>query len=229
MGDGDEATEAVDMRMQILSAAARMLCEAGYAGTTMRLIAEACGIKAASLYHHFPSKDDLVLEVLNEGICQVDAAVRAALSACPDGAPFRTRFLTAVRTHLHSFLEHGEFTAANLRTFKQTPAEVQARNTVLRGQYEALWRALIEEGTSSGLLRADADARTMRLFLLGGMNAAVEWYRPGGLTIDELAEQYTALFIDGAAADPAGSARPAASHGGKRRGATAPVRSGRAR
>lgn len=193
-----EPRGAGDIRAHILGAAARMLCESGYAGTTMRLIAQACGIKAASLYHHFPSKDDLVLEVLNEGIRQVDSAVRTALSDLGDGESFRVRFVTAVRTHLQSFLGHGQFTAANLRTFKQAPVEVQARNTVLRSNYESLWRGLLEEGMASEQLRADLDPRVMRLFLLGGMNITVEWYQPGGLSLDKLAEQYANLFIEGA-------------------------------
>ncbi len=198
---------ATDMRSQILNVAARMLCEAGFAGTTTRLIARECGIKAASLYHHFPSKDELVLEVLNEGIRQVDSAVRQALSAVGSGEPFRIRFLAAVRAHLQSFLGHSQFTAANLRTFKQAPADVQARNTILRSDYELLWRRLLDEGMVGGQLRADLDPRVMRLFLLGGMNIAVEWYQPGGLPIDDLAEQYVNLFIEGASASSRSNAR----------------------
>lgn len=201
MGEaGAELRGSGDMRAQVLNCAAQMLCESGYAGTTMRLIAKACGIKAASLYYHFPSKDDLVLEVLNEGIRQVDSAVRGALAALGDERPFRLRFVTAVRTHLQSFLGHGRFTGANLRTFKQTPIEVQARNMVLRGKYESLWRGLLEEGMATGQLRTDLDPSVMRLFLLGGMNTTVEWYQPGGLPLDELAEQYANLFIEGAGA-----------------------------
>lgn len=221
-GPGEPASG--DMRAQILGVAARMLSETGYAGTTMRLIAEATGIKAASLYYHFPSKDDLVLEVFNEGIREVDSAVRGALAALGSDAPFRARFVTAVRTHLESFLGHGQFTAANLRSFKQAPAEVQERNIVLRSHYESLWRQLLQEGTDSGALRADYDMRVMRLFLLGGMNIAVEWYRPGGLPIAALAEQFANLFIDGAGsregvqcAVPKAMARPRASGSSSKR------------
>lgn len=49
----------------ILSAAALLFRAKGYHGTSMNDVAEKCRIQKASLYHHFASKEDLALAVMN--------------------------------------------------------------------------------------------------------------------------------------------------------------------
>jgi len=48
---------------KILAAATRIAQAHGYGGLNLRVLAEEVGIKAASLYHHFPSKADLAAAV----------------------------------------------------------------------------------------------------------------------------------------------------------------------
>jgi len=199
-------------RTLILETAARMLCTIGVAGTTMRLIADASGIKAGSVYYHFQSKDDIVLEVLNEGILRVEAAVREALEQARPEATFVTRFGAAVRAHMVCFLESGDFTAANLRIFKQVPRSIQQKHLVLRRRYERLWQALLLDGVASGAVRRDIDPRIMKLFLLGSVNWAVEWYRPNGLSATVLADLFVELFLNGALARADGILTAASRH-----------------
>lgn len=51
-------------REQILDAAAQLFSEQGYAATSTRMIAEAVGVKQASLYYHFASKQDILANLL---------------------------------------------------------------------------------------------------------------------------------------------------------------------
>ncbi|MEM9146936.1 MAG: TetR/AcrR family transcriptional regulator [Pseudomonadota bacterium] len=44
---------------EILDAAERLVRRAGYAAVSTRAVAEAVGIRAASLHHHYPTKSDL--------------------------------------------------------------------------------------------------------------------------------------------------------------------------
>ncbi len=48
---------------EILAAAARLFAELGYENTSFTAIANAVGMQRASLYHHFPNKDALLLEI----------------------------------------------------------------------------------------------------------------------------------------------------------------------
>ena len=53
-----------DSRTQILAAAIPLFAQHGYSGVSMRDIARASGIQAASLYHHFPDKQSLYLDAM---------------------------------------------------------------------------------------------------------------------------------------------------------------------
>jgi AcrR family transcriptional regulator len=55
-------------REQILEVAARLFTSKGYAATSTREIAEAVGIRQASLYYHFAGKGEIVTEVLAQTI-----------------------------------------------------------------------------------------------------------------------------------------------------------------
>ena len=51
-------------KTEILEIAIPLFADGGYAGVSMRQLAQAVGIKAASLYHHFPDKQTLYIEAL---------------------------------------------------------------------------------------------------------------------------------------------------------------------
>lgn len=55
-------------REQILDVAARLFVRHGFAATSTRDIADAVGIRQASLYYHFSGKDDILAELLNRSV-----------------------------------------------------------------------------------------------------------------------------------------------------------------
>ncbi|GIM97352.1 TetR/AcrR family transcriptional regulator [Paractinoplanes toevensis] len=60
-------------REEILDAAAELFAQRGYAATSTRLIAERVGIRQASLYYHFATKEQILAELL-------EATVRPSLT-----------------------------------------------------------------------------------------------------------------------------------------------------
>jgi AcrR family transcriptional regulator len=58
--------EARDTRRLILDAALDLFSEGGFAGTSMRQIARAVGVRESALYHHFPSKAAIFEALLQE-------------------------------------------------------------------------------------------------------------------------------------------------------------------
>jgi AcrR family transcriptional regulator len=55
-------------RDEILDAAGELFTTLGYAGTSTRTIAEAVGIRQASLYHYFKTKDDILCALLSQTV-----------------------------------------------------------------------------------------------------------------------------------------------------------------
>src|SRR5690606_3245917 len=55
-------------RAEILDAAAELFTSRGFAATSTRLIAEAVGIRQASLYNHFTTKNDILVALLEDTI-----------------------------------------------------------------------------------------------------------------------------------------------------------------
>jgi AcrR family transcriptional regulator len=75
-------------REEILDAAAELFTTIGYAGTSTRRIADAVGMRQASLYHHFATKDD-ILDALLAGT--VDEALRFAGELLAQPGPATSR------------------------------------------------------------------------------------------------------------------------------------------
>ena len=55
----------------LVEAATACFADRGYAGTTLRHVAELVGIRIPSLYNHFPNKESLYQAVLERGISPI--------------------------------------------------------------------------------------------------------------------------------------------------------------
>ena len=181
-------------RRLILDTAARLLRSGGYHQTTLREIAEAVGIRKASLYHHFASKEEIVEAVVNDGVSFVQDAVVAALAATEGAAP-RQRLVAAITAHLMALHGQRDYTTASFRvfTFGATPVPESVR--AARRAYEDVWRALIAELQAAGALPQERSPDLMRYLILGAMNGSIDWFRPGRFAIVDVAHEFSALIL----------------------------------
>lgn len=180
-------------RRLILDTAARLLRQGGYHQTTLREIAAAVGIRKASLYYHFASKEEIVEAVVNDGVRFVQEAVVAALQES-EGAEPRARLECAIHAHLTALHGHGDYTSASIKAFAFGAMSVPASVRRVRRAYEDVWRLLIAELQAADVIAAERSPEALRLFLLGALNGSTDWYRPGRFDIPELARQLAALI-----------------------------------
>lgn len=160
-------------RQVLIGEAARLFAEKGYKNTSMRDIAAAIGILPGSLYHHFPSKDDLFVAVYSFAVSQTLAVVGTAIAGHDD--PW-ARLEAACVAHLQNLLEKSRFAAVLTAhpSLDTLPQHEQA--IMLRDRYETIFKDLV----ANLPLPADIDRRIFRLGLLGSLNWAIHWYRPDG-------------------------------------------------
>jgi TetR/AcrR family transcriptional regulator, cholesterol catabolism regulator len=193
----DKATKADISRERVLAAAAKIFSERGYAGTTVRAVAKEVGLQAGSLYYHYRSKEELIEAVLDIGINGVSETVRNAIAALPPDAAGRKLIETAVLAHLKGVVAYEAYALSARRVLGQVPAHVRRKHVRLRDAYGEFWLHLLEAAQLSGDLRAKIDVRLARIFILGALNSAVDWYKPQGKALDDVAKQFSLLISDG--------------------------------
>jgi AcrR family transcriptional regulator len=182
---------------RVLDAAAKIFRDYGYAGTTMRAIAEEAELKAGSIYYHYRSKDELIAAVLDIAIESVTEGVKAALAELPETATGRQRVETAIRAHLVAIIQNGDYTLATRRVVGQVPEEIRARNRMQRNAYATIWQGIIADAHKAGEFRTTASLTLARLFILGALNWTVEWYKPEGRPIDDVVRDFASFVLDG--------------------------------
>lgn len=182
-------------RLRILNAAASTFRKSGYAATRLSDIAAAAGTQAGSLYYHFDSKEQLLDEVLGLGQAVVADAVPARVEAMGPEARYQDRLRTAIHAHLETIFRHAHYAAANIHLNDQVPPSIRRRHIRKHRRYAAYWQDLLAGAQAAGEIRKDVDVSMARLNLFGMMNWSIEWYRPGRLSIDEVADNmYRTLF-----------------------------------
>jgi len=184
-------------RKMILDVAAALFSSRGYNATPLREIAAAANMKAGSLYYHFDSKEALMLEILNIGIEGIAESVKHQIACLPEGAGFSQQLEAAMVGHLKAILESGDYASTNIRNYGQVPERVREESMPVRDRYEEIWRNILENGKQEGAIADHVNIGLLRLTLFGGMNWATEWYRPEGLTIEEIAAGQAQLFLQG--------------------------------
>lgn len=181
-------------RQEILETAAQIFSEKGFHAASMQDIAEAVQLQKASLYHHVSSKQEILLELLDQALDLVTERLTEVIGQ-PLPPPDKLRL--AIRTFLQILADHKPLSAVLLFEYRSLEPEYHSRHLPRRDRFEQIWRDLIQEGKEAGVFNSAHPALTARA-LLGVMNWTITWYHPeGALTIVEIADQFADLFLDG--------------------------------
>ncbi|WP_280184225.1 TetR/AcrR family transcriptional regulator [Nocardia cyriacigeorgica] len=138
-------------RAEILDAAAELFTSNGYGSTSTRGIADAVGIRQASLYHHFAAKDDILDALLAETIA-APLALAVQLRETDEPAPVRLYALAwsdvdqlcASRWNLGALYLLPELRGERFASFR-------LRRDELRTHYEQLAGEVVAEAGSAGV------------------------------------------------------------------------------
>ncbi len=156
----------------IIDAAARVFAERGYHGTSTQAIADVLGMRQASLYYYFPSKEAALEEVCARG---TDGFVEGAeLVMQMDVAPLeKLRLLIAA--HLAPIETMPDYVRVFINERRYLPDASRKRVGRKSRRIERCFEQVIQAGIDDGSLRPGTDARLAMLAVLGMCNAVINW------------------------------------------------------
>jgi AcrR family transcriptional regulator len=179
-------------RDALLRVCARLFRERGFDGTTIRDISSAAGMHSGSPFYHFANKQEMLLAVMEQGLTE---GLRRSEAVLAERLPPEEKFRRLVRSHLGTILEDGnDFIPVLLYDWRSLTPGNRRRVIALRDRYDALWQKMLDELAREKLI--SGDPQLARLFVLGAINWAAKWYRPGGrLSLDAVAAQAARLLL----------------------------------
>jgi len=189
---------------QIIEAAARVFAERGFHGATTQDIADVLGIKQASLYYYFSSKEAALELVCLRGVEGFFEAAKA-IAARPEGA--RKRLALLINSHLSPLVNRADFVKVFLNERQHLPTESRRRIGRWSRGLERIFEEVIKEGIANGEFRAALDPRTATLAILGMCNAVSSWQRNENVDVAQISAEFARLVIDGIGTRPAASRR----------------------
>jgi AcrR family transcriptional regulator len=176
---------------EVIDAAAKIFAQRGYHGASTQDIADLLGIRQASLYYYFDSKEAALEAVCRDGhqgyVERIRRIARSSESA--------SEKVAEVLFH-HAAPERRDFTLVFLRERRFLPLPARKRIRAFEVQYERAIERIIEQGIRSGEFRADLDARMTTLALLGLGNSAAVWYgKEPDVTPERMLRAYVDLLV----------------------------------
>lgn len=173
-----------------------MFAKRGYGATTVRQIAESADMLSGSLYHHFPSKEAMLLEVLDTFFAEIMDRQRATVERGNDP-------ITTLRGLLRDSLDViGRSPDAAIVVVGESRRLSRSEGFVWLSDRTAeasgLWGRVLRKGIEDGSMRRDLHPVLLSLMLQSAVWGMAQWYRPNGrYDTDAAAGRLVDVFVRG--------------------------------
>lgn len=186
--------EIVSRKVQIEGVATELFRKKGYAATSMRDLAQAVGMEAASIYSHIKNKESLL-----SSICfrLADAFMEAKKEMEQQSLPAPQLLQKAIEAHVRVITNNLDASAVFLHEWRHLSPEPLADFIALRKAYENYLVRIIQKGKEEGKFQFE-DEKIAVLSLLSGLNWIYDWYKPEGkLSPEQVAQNLSNLLLNG--------------------------------
>jgi AcrR family transcriptional regulator len=182
------------MKQTILDVSTDLFFRKGYFATSISEIAAGCGIQKASIYYHFPGKEDILFTLMESTMDDLTAYLLSNLDGLQE---VEARLRAAVRGHVSFHLKHQKETfiaSSELRGLTEDHYRVVVAK---RDAYERIIQDLIVEGSQQGIF-AQGDIKILSYAILTLCTAGASWFKPSGrLSVDAIAAIYEEFILSG--------------------------------
>jgi AcrR family transcriptional regulator len=163
-------------RLLIVEQAAHLFDDAGYGKTSMDDIARAVRIAKPTLYHYFPSKDEILVSIHEEFI---DLLIDRHRQREPLGLTAGASLFEHVADVLGLMETHHGHVRVFFEHHRELPAAKRGRIDSKREQYQRFVRDTVEAGMRTGEFR-QLDPTITTLAIFGMCNWAYQWFSVDG-------------------------------------------------
>jgi len=181
---------------EILAAAREVFLEKGFERTAISEVANRVGIVEGLVFTYFPTKRDLLHEVLRAMYEPLIADVGNGYARLK-GLRARLRFI--VWRHVRVYVETPGLARLVLHEVRTGPEYESSGLHALQVRYTQFVRLALEQAIKDGELKGDLDVEMVRSILYGGLEHLL-WpvlYGKHQVDVDEVADRYTDLMLHG--------------------------------
>lgn len=182
-------------REEIIGKAAQLFQEEGYRAISMRQLAENLNMKAASLYNHITSKQEILSEIVMEVAERFTRHCEEVVAAEELSATDKMRAI--VEMHVEITIEKTYFLACMNTDWIHLDPEMKRRYIDLRNTYEKDFRCILKQGIDRGEF-AEIDLDIGVFSLLSTLRTFYLWYAKNeNKSEDYLKEEMSKLLLNG--------------------------------
>ena len=189
---------------EIVAAAVELFSERGYHGTSVNDILKRTAISKGGFYHHFESKEQILVSIHDAFIDYELATTEHILNS---GEPATDQLKGLIRAHMESIASYQTYMTVFLQQVTELSDgafdEIRKKRRRYQDAFETVIKASVADGSFSPIL----DVKLQAQLLIGMLNGTVLWYRPGTWSIATITQNVTTMFFNGLLIDKAAVGR----------------------
>lgn len=181
-------------RQQAMDAAASIFARNGYRGASTRAIADALGIKVASLYFHIASKEDALAEICLHGMVRSLAYLDEAFQK-PDLARQIRHFFECQRDDL---VKNADYVIVSIRDRDELSEPAAQRVRALTARFRHTMDEMFKLAAERGELHPGLTPRHARFIMIGTLRGISEMHLSGlDLSTNDIMDKWIDTLIRG--------------------------------
>jgi AcrR family transcriptional regulator len=162
------------MKDTIRQVSINLFSKKGYFATSISDIAEAAGIQKSSIYYHYPSKQQILFDVLKQTMADLNEHLELCLKEVTGAAE---RMRAAIQCHVLFHIERQKEVIISDGELRGLTAINRKIIIQMRDEYDRKFQSLIKAGIDEGVF-VEADLKVISYIILTMCSAVSIWFRP---------------------------------------------------
>lgn len=184
---------------KIIHAATKVFAEKGFYNSKVSDVAKEAQVADGTIYLYFKNKDDLLISIFEDSMDHFTAAVQEEMRGA-QGPVERLRGF--IKLHLELVREHQDTAQVLQIELRQSSKFMKEYAATKFRDYLDIISTILEEGQRLGCFKQGINPQIVKRAIFGAIDEmALEWVlmKKKKYSVDEVADQLCAMFIDGLA------------------------------